>query len=316
MSDRSSEPVETVVVLNPVSGDEHHDELRSRARERGFRVVETAESGDARQLASEAFDDGAGRVVAAGGDGTVNGVVQGLVDVNALDDVTFGVLPAGTGNDFAENVGITDLDSAFDALDAGSVRHIDLGVAGDRIFVTSCVGGLTAEASGRTSSEMKSRYGVFAYVLETLRTLADFEGMALSARASPTAEGVDEWTGEAVFVLIGNARRFPLEGSVQTNVEDGLLDVLIIERLPTSMLLQEAAMEQLFGRESDGIVRMQTPTLELSSQDVQSPSQDVESLSFSLDGEMESRKRLTVTVRGGALPIHVGDAYEVPSSGS
>ncbi|PSP79692.1 diacylglycerol kinase [Halobacteriales archaeon QS_1_68_20] len=294
---------DTVVILNPVSGDGTHEELRRRACLAGYDLVETKEGGDARRLALAAADAGFERVVAAGGDGTLNAVAQGLYEADALDDVVFGVLPAGTGNNFAGNVGVGDLPSAFEALESDRVRQLDLGTNGERVFLNSCVGGLTAEASGATTHEMKARYGVLAYVLSTLRTAVEFDAPPLSVSAYDATGEETAWEGEVLFLLVGNARHFPLEGPTAANAEDGLLDVTLIEREPAGELLEEAAMVRLFGEEADAVTRLQAAALDVYVG-------DGEGMQFSFDGEMESASRLTLGVEHCALTIHVGTDYE------
>jgi YegS/Rv2252/BmrU family lipid kinase len=297
------DPGETVVVLNPVSGDGDHEELRRRARLAGYDLVETEREGDATRLAVAAAEAGVDRVVAAGGDGTLNGVAQGLSDADAVDEVTFGVLPAGTGNNFAANVGVPDLPTAFEALESGRVRPLDLGTDGERVFLNSCIGGLTAEASGETTPEMKDRYGIFAYVMTTLRTAVAFDSLPLSVSAYDAAGGETTWSGEAMFLLVGNARDFPLEGSTAANAEDGLLDATIIERQPAAELLEEAALVRLFGEDVEAVTRLQAATLDVEAR-------DGASVEFSFDGEIESRSRLTLGVEQGALRTHVGPDYD------
>lgn len=324
----------TVVVLNPVSGGgESGTEVRERARDRGFRVLETEAEGDAVALARRAVREGADRVVAAGGDGTVNEVVQGLSDADALSALSLGVVPAGTGNNLAGNLGVTGIDQAFELLDDPSIRRIDLGTTGEgrngrdagddggecrnaagetrddregpdeRVFVNSCVAGLTAEASEETDSELKRRWGVFAYAVTTLRTIQEFDPLPLSVEAS-TADGTEQrWSGEAALVLVGNARRFQVGGRSQANVEDGLLEVLLVEQRLPSNLLSDAAFGELLGSEAEGLRWLRASSLDVSVR-------DGEPISFSLDGEIERRAELSFGVRPGALAVHVGPTYE------
>lgn len=291
-----------VVVLNPTSGEgTHGDRVRELAAEYGYLVRETEAAGDAVALGREAAAGGANLVAACGGDGTINEVVRGIGEADAFDDVTFGVLPAGTGNNFAGNIGVADIEQGFEVLERGEVRRIDLGTANDRLFVNSCVSGLTAEASAQTSSEMKERFGVLAYVLTSLRTMADFEGFDLTVADADGAATL--WEGHAIVAMIGNARRAGPQRVSPANVEDGLFDVTIVEEMPTGDLLQEAAIHRLFGEDGEHVTRLRAPSLHI---DVNDP----ESIEFSLDGEMVAFERVDAEVLPARLRIHVGEAYE------
>lgn len=299
-----------VLILNPTSGrGDHGDPVRELATEAGFTVRETEEGGDAVRLAYEAA--GADTVVACGGDGTVNAVVTGLRAADALADVEVGVVPGGTGNNFAENIGVTGIRQAFDVLATGDVRTIDLGVVADaagaesppapaeeRVFVNSCVGGLTADASSRTGSDSKARLGVLAYVLETLRTATDYDGLRLSV----TPSDGEQWQGDALLLLVGNARRFPGEGRTQANVEDGAFDVVVIEERPATDLASEAAMAQLLGRDAPHLRRFRSPEVTVEVHEGET--------TFSLDGEMVTTGRLDLRTVPEALSVRVGEAYE------
>ena len=287
------------IVVNPASGQgDHLDQVRTLAERYGFTVCETEQAGDARRLAAEAVRDGADRIGAAGGDGTITGVVTGIADAEGFDAVTLGVVPAGTGNNFAGNVGVTSIEHGFELLANGETRAIDLGVANNRVFVNSCICGLTANASGRTSSELKGRMGTFAYVLKTIETATEFDPISLRVHA----RGEPDWEGEAAFVLIGNARRFPAGGDEQAHVEDGRFDVTIIEEVSGSVL-RDAAVEGLLGGETADITRLKPDQLTV---DVRRD----EPVSFSFDGEMASFRHLECTVRPRTLSIQVGDDYD------
>lgn len=166
VSDRNSEAV--TIVLNPVSGSGDHAKMvRDRALLSDYDLVETQAEGDAIDLAMEAAEGGASLVAAAGGDGTLNEVVRGVAAADALKHVSVGVIPVGTGNNFAENIGITGIDHAFEVLREGARHQVDLGAADGNLFVNSAIAGLTADASGETNPELKSRLGA-APALRTL----------------------------------------------------------------------------------------------------------------------------------------------------
>ncbi|PSP73013.1 diacylglycerol kinase [Halobacteriales archaeon QH_9_66_26] len=294
-----------VLVLNPVSGSaDHAERVRELATDHDFAVRETHEGGDAIDFGREAAD--ADLVAAAGGDGTIHEVVRGLHDADALDSTTVGVVPAGTGNNFAGNIGVEGIEEAFSVLETGETRQVDLGIANGRPFVNSAIAGLTANASSETTADMKDSFGVLAYVVNTIRTAADFEGLSLDVE---TAADEQSWRGEAAFVLVGNGRRFPVEGQTQAHMEDGRFEVTIIEDRPTGKLVGEATLRRLLGTDTSNITRLETSELSISIR-------NGEPGTFSLDGEMLSARDLNVEAERGALSLQVGEGYEIDPQSS
>lgn len=291
-----------VLVLNPVSGSEDHEpEVTARAHDRGFEIRRTEQAGDATRFAREAAEAGADLVAAAGGDGTINEVVNGIVDADALEETDLAVVPTGTGNNFAANVGIEGIGHAFRLIDDGERRDIDLGRANERAFANSCVGGITAEASTSTSSDGKREFGVLAYVLSTIEAMAEFDPLPL--RVETAVEGGEStWEGEAVFVLVGNCRRFTGARTAQAHVEDGLFEVTVVEQANTVDLVGEAALDRLFGRDETHIVRRRTPSLTVETLDERP-------VKYSLDGEVLETNALELETIPAALTVVVGEAY-------
>ena len=291
------------VVLNPESGTgSHGPAVRTVAADYGYTVRETEQPGDAIDCVAAAVDAGSAFIAAAGGDGTLNEVVRGIDAAGALDHVTVGVVPCGTGNNVAANLGITGIEQAFAAFERGERRWVDLGFADDRPFVNSCVGGLTAEASAATSVAQKRRFGTAAYLLSTLRTARSFDSLRVTVEMYDDPETTPVWTGEAVGLLIGNARRFPPSGSEQADMEDGRFDVTLVRDTGSVGLLKTATAERLFNRESQWTTRYTVAALDISVDD--GP------VAFSLDGEIIHRDRLALRIRPRSLRVAVGDAYE------
>ena len=296
---------ETVIILNPKSGTgDHTDAVTDRARVVDYRVERTEAEGDGVDLAREAAEAGAEQIVAAGGDGTVNEVVRGIDKAGAFDRVTLGIVPVGTGNNFAGQLGITDLDTAFHVIEEGERRWIDLGEADGHAFVNSCVAGLTSDSSSKTDPDMKDRLGVVAYVVTTLQSMVEFDSMSLTVETEDGGDRSPAWRGDALAVLIGNGRRFAAGGDTQANMEDGLFEVTIVEDVSTLDLMGEAVADQLLGGESDAIVRTRTPSLRIEVHDPQSRQ-------FSLDGEIIERDNLSVDIRPSTLSVAVGEGYQL-----
>ncbi len=292
-----------MLICNPTSGSgDHVDRVVELAGEYGFAVRRTEGEGHARELAREAAPE-VDLVAAAGGDGTINEVVNGMVEADAMEDTALGVVPGGTGNNFASNVGIEGIEDAFEVIAEGERRVLDLGVTNERAFVNSCVCGITAEASGATSSEEKDRFGILAYLLKGIEQVAEFDALPLRVELGGGEGQPVRWEGEAMFVLVGNCRRFTTARRAQANVEDGEFEVAIIERAPASDLAGEAAFGGLFGDEgNDAVVRRRAPSLSIEHR-------DGEAVEYSLDGEMLAAEALEFRTHDRALSVAVGDGY-------
>ncbi len=147
--------------------------------------------GDLGAHAARAVRAGADMVVAAGGDGTLNEVVNGIGRIRGgFARVRLGLLPLGTGNDFAGTVAIpTDIAGAVQVLVDGRVRVLDLARLGDRLFINASGGGFTAETSSYVSGPLKAWAGKLAYLVggaqaliqhEPVHTEIDMDGRRLS----------------------------------------------------------------------------------------------------------------------------------------
>lgn len=201
----------------------------------GVAFKATAGPGDAQRLAAAAVVEGYDIVAAAGGDGTLNEVLNGLaMTPGAVEQVRLGVLPLGTVNVFAREMGIPlRLPRAWETLRSGRERSIDLpyvefcGKTGPerRYFAQLAGAGLDARAVELVSWELKKKAGKLAYVLAGLQALGEPK-----PRAIATAHG-RRWEGEQV--LVGNGKfyggSFPLLPAA--DLTDGQLDVCLIPRL-------------------------------------------------------------------------------------
>ena len=253
-------------------------------------------------MATEAAESGVSTIVAAGGDGTVNEVVRGIRRADAFDRASLAVVPVGTGNNFAKQLGVPDVATAFDVAESGERRRLDLGQANGHLFVNSCVAGLTADASSRTSPAMKQRLGVVAYLVTTLRTVSDFESLRLTVAIDGRERAPPAWTGDALGVLIGNARQFGPRRDGPADAEDGLFDVAVVEDVPVLSLMSDAVVERVFGRDSTYITRFQARSIAV---EVHHPS----SVRFSLDGEIIQERRLVFENLPRTLSVAVGEGY-------
>jgi len=187
-------------------------------------LAATTGPGHARQLAADAARAGHGCVVAAGGDGTVNEVVNGLGPGGPV----LGVLPVGTANVFARELGLPRrLAAAWAVVAAGRTRTIDLGCATaegtTRYFVQLAGVGFDAWAVELASWELKKKIGPLSYVWAGLQALA---------RPCGRVEVTGPAPAQGMAVLIGNGRFYggPFTMFPRARLDDGLLDVCVFER--------------------------------------------------------------------------------------
>lgn len=184
--------------------------------------LETTPGDPGRGQATAAVKDGAELVFACGGDGTVMAVVTAL----AGTDVAMAVLPAGTGNLLASNLGLsTDPATAVEVVLEGGRRRLDVGVVGDQCFAVMAGMGFDAQMLAGTSETAKKHIGWIAYVGGALRHLRD-----RPMRIELILDGKAPLHRRARSVMVGNVGR--LQGGVRlladAEPDDGRLDVAVL----------------------------------------------------------------------------------------
>ena len=215
------------VILNPTAGNlETIRDCQERVESivGDWPICITSQAGEAEALARRAAEDGFGRVVAAGGDGTVNHVANGIAGSNAA----LGILPLGTVNVFAMELGLpsNDLERCWEIVQAGNVRRVDLPSANGKYFVQLGGIGLDAQAVKETTLAFKRSLGPLSYLISAAH---------IAARQPPRLliESENALVREGSFLLVGNGRLYggPFPFFKQAVVDDGLLDVVVFKRL-------------------------------------------------------------------------------------
>lgn len=253
---------------------------------------------DLRKKAARAVKAGADVVVAVGGDGAVFQVVQEL----AGKDVALGIIPMGTGNLLASNLGIPHpADRAADVLLGGSRRSIDLGrvkVGGRReLFAVACGVGFDAEVMQATARSHKLRWGKLAYVASAMgkrRRVRNVVHRIIIDGATSTTKATQ------VFMANFGGVGLAVEPRLEVQPDDGYLDVIVIRAsgpLPGLLAGWEAIRQEDLGESAQGHafrargreVRIETD-----------PTRLVE-----VDGSVIGTTPITVTVRPGALTVMV-----------
>lgn len=195
-----------------------------------FALYATNYAGEARELAARFAADGEPVVIAAGGDGTLNEVVQGLAGTPAI----LGVLPAGTMNVFAREMSIPfdSLERALAVIDAGFVREVDLFEANGSPFVQMAGVGFDAQVIEETTWESKKMLGPLAYLLAAVKVLGE---------RPPKMEVVcaDGRREEGVAVLAGNGSLYGGQFRFFRNADnsDSKLDVLVYKEAGYRLVL-------------------------------------------------------------------------------
>jgi lipid kinase YegS len=225
----------------------------------------TFEAGDAEQFAREAVERGADLVLAAGGDGTLNEVANGLAtalpDNGSREPPALGIVPLGTANDFANSVGVPmDPTEAVLAAVEAEPRVIDLARVNDRYFLNVSTGGFGAAATEEAPERAKRTLGVFAYLLTGLKKFASLE--PCNARFTAGDEVVHD--GDFMLFAVGNGQQTG-GGNLLTphsSLHDGLLDFCLVRSLTHSEFLRLAPGLRSGGHiESEHVLYMQVPQL-------------------------------------------------------
>lgn len=264
---------DTLIIMNPAAKGEKAARFRERIKQlsAGTELRLTSAVGDAEAIAREAVRSGYRTVVAAGGDGTINEVVNGLGE----SGVNLGILPVGTMNVLAAELGlpVKDLAGCWNIITENHIRSIDLAKGNDRYFVQLAGVGLDAQVVRETDLNFRKNFGPLSYVVSLAQ---------VASRVPPKLEvsTPDGALRTGCFVLVGNGRYYggPFRVFTDAALDDGLLDVLIFRDIGYLDLVRYM-QSFIFGGLSklSGVEYFQTSSLRVTSQD---------SVPVELDGEV------------------------------
>ncbi|TCC34572.1 YegS/Rv2252/BmrU family lipid kinase [Kribbella capetownensis] len=226
------------LVVNPTSGRGLGARVAPVVRERlaaagiTVDVHATTCAEDVGRISAEVVASGADAVALIGGDGTVHLGAQVL----AKSGMPFGVIPAGTGNDFARGIGVPlkDPAAAADLIVAGKTRAIDLAVAKDEFITTVVAGGFDSLVNKRANA-MSWPKGNSRYTVATLAELRTFKPLEYVVTVD---DEVIETKAMLVAVGTGPTYGGGLQICAGAEIDDGLLDVTIIQPVSRFTLLQ------------------------------------------------------------------------------
>ena len=254
-------------------------------------VVVTQARGDARAFSQQARDRGIGLVIAWGGDGTINEVASALV----RSDITLGIVPGGSGNGLARDLGIPlDARPALEVAATGGTRRIDSGRIDDHRFFNVAGVGLDALIA-RCIARPDARRGLAGYARVTFSELPRYRPQRYDIERHGRSE-----PRRALFIALANSRQYGNGAQIApaARLDDGQLDLVVVDAQPVWQIL--ARIPDLFrGRLQPGrgvsmekiaaaVIRAEHP------------------IAFHADGEpWVGSSALTVTVEPASLIVRV-----------
>ncbi|HEX2187546.1 MAG TPA: YegS/Rv2252/BmrU family lipid kinase [Longimicrobiaceae bacterium] len=278
------------IIINPPS-PEATEEVRDAVRmlrDAGHAVFPqlTFEKGDGRRFAREAAARGCELVIAAGGDGTIHEVGNGIHDwlsqraaggspAAPEEGPRLGIVPLGTGNDLAGALDVPqDVGTAVASAVVGRPVAVDVGTLNGEGFLNVSTGGIGAEATEETSDEVKRLLGPLAYFVTGVRKF-----VSLQVSSARFTDSTTIYDGPFLIFAVGNSRRTGGGNwlTPRADMSDGLLDVCIVKEMPRRDLLG-LLPELRAGRHLDhpAVIYRQVPSLVVESED---------ELSVNVDGE-------------------------------
>jgi len=250
---------------------------RQRAIGHTIEVRVTSEKGDARRFVAETGE--VDLLIAAGGDGTLNEVVHGLMELSTTARPPLGVVPLGTANDFATGCGIPhDPEEALALCMEGKATSIDVGKANEHWFLNAASIGFGAEITATTPPELKHLLGPAAYAV-----MGAILAMNVHHYRGRLTLPDREITGSGPVAVVGNGRQAGggLQVTPRARVDDGLLDVLTVRDIPALALLTAARELQELSPDGEYINYWQTPWAEVHTEEAIPVNLDGEPLRFS-----------------------------------
>jgi YegS/Rv2252/BmrU family lipid kinase len=298
--------MKNVVVANPKAAAGRVQSLWEKSREAmearlgGIEVRFTSGPGDATELTRRAIAEGANRIIAVGGDGTVNEVVNGFFDESgrAARETSLVVYPAGTGGDFARSIGMSGTDAVL-ALDEAEERPIDVGRAqfldhtGKNVvrhFVNISSFGSSGLIVDKVNKSTKVLGGKASFCIGTLRGLVAYNNQRVRLRVD------DVFDEEIVIntVAVANGRFFGGSMMIAPHalLDDGFFDVVVLGDIGLVTFLRYSG--KIYKGRHIGLPEIR----ELRGRVVEATPPGREPVLIDLDGEQPGR----LPVRYGVLP--------------
>ena len=284
-----------MVIINPTSGGEqalnYKEKIENKAKEY-FEVVETRiteKALDATHFAEEAAKEKYEAVIVFGGDGTVNEVVSGIAEKEYIPKL--GIIPGGTGNLITKLVQIDqDIDKAIESLDFNLTNKIDIGKANDHYFGYIFSVGSLPEAIHNVEIEDKTKFGMFAYAINTVKSVIRDEVFNIKVE---TENGNYEGEASQVLVLLSN---YFSDKKIFDENKVGYANILILK--DASIFSKLSLIPDLLKGdvvENDSIEYIKAKTIKISS--------DIE-IESDIDGDQSDDLPVEIKVLGDHIEIY------------
>ena len=284
-----------MVIINPTSGGEqalnYKEKIENKAKEY-FEVVETRiteKALDATHFAEEAAKEKYEAVIVFGGDGTVNEVISGIAEKEYIPKL--GIIPGGTGNLITKLVQIDqDIDKAIEGLDFNLTNKIDIGKANDHYFGYIFSVGSLPEAIHNVEIEDKTKFGMFAYAINTVKSVIRDEVFNIKVETENA-----NYEGEASQVLVLLSNYFSDKKIFDEN-KVGYANILILK--DASIFSKLSLIPDLLKGdvvENDSIEYIKAKTIKISS--------DIE-IESDIDGDQSDDLPVEIKVLGDHIEIY------------
>ena len=284
-----------MLIINPTSGGEkaldYKEKLENKAKEY-FEYVETKiteKAKDATAFAEEASKENYEAVIVFGGDGTVNEVISGIAEKDYIPKL--GIIPGGTGNLITKLLEISqDIDEAIDQLDFNKTNAIDIGKANKSYFGYIFSVGSLPEAIHNVEIEDKTKYGVLAYAINTIKSVIKDEVFNIKIE---TENGSYEGKASQVLVLLSN---YYADKKIFEENKDGYANILILKN--ASIISKLSLIPDLLKGdivENDNIEYIKAKDITISSDT---------KLESDIDGDRSDDLPVKITVLGNHIEIY------------
>lgn len=224
-------------IINPIAGKGRAKktipvikEIMENSRH-SYQIKITEKVGDGQLFAEEARAEDFHTIVSVGGDGTLHEVVNGMIGGTQR----LGIVPAGTGNDFARSLKIPfDIKDAMEVLIQGEAMLIDLGRSGDKYFINFCSVGLDALIAEEANKIKRYFSSTYSYIIGVVKALGKFKSLRVELIIDDK-----KYDEEIMLVAICNGAYYGggMNIAPQAEVSDGQFDICVVRKMPKLKLL-------------------------------------------------------------------------------